>query len=79
MMNKPDKLAYLSLESLSSLVQCLWVRPGAYTRVEYLKGASLGSAPALPANIILVWKRYTMDKHNSLLQKKIKNYNKKVC
>jgi hypothetical protein len=31
------------------------VRPGAYPRVEQLKGASLGLAPALPANIKLDW------------------------
>jgi hypothetical protein len=37
-----NKLVCLSLASLSSLVYCLWERPGAYTRVEYLKGASLG-------------------------------------
>jgi len=32
----------LSLAGLSSLVICLWVRPGAYPRVEHLKDASLG-------------------------------------
>jgi hypothetical protein len=37
----------LSLASLSGVVKCLWVRP----RVEHLKGASLGKAPALPTNI----------------------------
>jgi len=31
------------------------VRPGAHPRVEYLKGASLRQAPALPANIRLGW------------------------
>jgi hypothetical protein len=31
----------LSMASFSSLVQCLWVRPGAYPRVEHLTGASL--------------------------------------
>ncbi len=35
-------LECLSLPSLSSLVECLWVRPGAYPTVEDLKGASLG-------------------------------------
>jgi hypothetical protein len=31
------------------------VRPGAYPRVEHLKGASLESALVLPANIRLGW------------------------
>ncbi len=35
---------HLSLASLSSLVLCLWVRPGAYPKVEYLKGVLLGQA-----------------------------------
>jgi len=33
-----------------------WVRPGAYPRVEHLKGASEDQAPALTANIRLSWK-----------------------
>jgi hypothetical protein len=36
-----NKLECLSLAGLTSLVKCLWVRPGAYPREEYLKGASL--------------------------------------
>jgi hypothetical protein len=32
---------------------------GAYHRVEHLKGASLGKAPALPVNIKLDWKGLT--------------------
>jgi hypothetical protein len=32
------------------------VRPGAYPRVEYLKGASLRKASALPTNTRLGWK-----------------------
>jgi hypothetical protein len=32
--------------------------PGAYPRVEHLKGASLVWAPALPANIGLGWKDF---------------------
>jgi hypothetical protein len=32
------------------------VRPGAYPRVEHLKGVSFGYAPALPANIRLDWR-----------------------
>jgi hypothetical protein len=31
----------LSLASLSSLVYCMWVRPGAYLRVKHLKGSLL--------------------------------------
>jgi len=46
-MNGPHKL---------SLVFCLWARPGAYPRVEHLKGASFGLAPAFLANIKLGWK-----------------------
>jgi len=34
----------------------LWVRPGAYPRVEHLKGSSIGLAPALPTNLRLGWK-----------------------
>jgi hypothetical protein len=41
------------LKFLSSLVQCLWGRLGAYPRVEHLKGASFVWALALPANIRL--------------------------
>ncbi len=43
---------------LPSLIQCLWVRLGAYHRVENLKGVSLRWAPALPANIRLGWKGF---------------------
>jgi hypothetical protein len=45
----------LSLASLSCIVLCLWIRSWAYPRVEHLKGASLGYAPALPTNIRLGW------------------------
>ncbi len=41
----------LYLESLYSLVLCLLVSSGAYPRVERLKGASLGGAPAFPAKL----------------------------
>jgi len=34
----------------------LGVSPGAYSRLEHLKGASLVQAPALPASIRLGWK-----------------------
>ncbi len=50
------KLDRLFLVSLSSLVYCLWARPGAYPRVDHLKGVSLGQAAALPVNTILSWK-----------------------
>ncbi len=36
--NFHNKLKHLTLSSLSSLDSCLWVRPGAYPRVEHLKG-----------------------------------------
>ncbi len=36
------KLKCLVLAGLSSLVWCVWVRPGACPRVEDFKGASLG-------------------------------------
>ncbi len=36
---------------LSCLVQCLWLRPGTYPRVEHPKGTSLVQAPALVTNI----------------------------
>ncbi len=52
-----NKREHLFLASLSNLVQCLWVRPGAYPRVEHLKGACyLGWHLALPANIRPGWK-----------------------
>ncbi len=37
-----NKLECLSLASLSSLFYCLRVRPGAYSRVDHLKGSLLG-------------------------------------
>jgi hypothetical protein len=61
-MNIRNKLKCLSLTSLSSLVQCLRVRSGAYTRVEHLQVASLGQARTF---------RQTLGchgKHSSLLQ-----------
>jgi hypothetical protein len=47
-----SKLERLSFAGLYSLVYFLWVRQGAYTRGEHLKGASL----TLHANIRLGWK-----------------------
>jgi hypothetical protein len=55
-MNFRNKLECLSLASLSSLVRCLWARPGAYSRGEHQKGVSLRLAPALPSSTILSWK-----------------------
>ncbi len=46
----------VSQTSLSSLVKYLWVRPGAYPRVEHLKGALLSQTQVSPANIRLGWK-----------------------
>jgi len=46
----------------------LWVSPGAYPREEYLKGASLGYAPASLENVRLGCLRPAIDKHSSLLQ-----------
>ncbi len=43
-MNGPNKLECFFLVELSNLVECLCLRPGAYTRVEDVKGASLGQA-----------------------------------
>ncbi len=45
----------------------LLVRPGAYPRVKHLKGASLGQAPALPANIRLGLKSLPGTNTSSLL------------
>jgi hypothetical protein len=48
-----DKLECLSLASLSSLVCCLWARPGAYPTVSRLKGGTLRKTPALSTIIRL--------------------------
>jgi hypothetical protein len=37
-----DFLMSLSLASVSSLVHCLWAKPGAYLRVEHLEVSSIG-------------------------------------
>ncbi len=55
-MDFPNKLERLSLASLFRIVYCWWVRLEAYPRVDYLKGASLGQALALPATTRLGWK-----------------------
>ncbi len=59
-----NKLERLSLASLFSLVYCLWVPPGAYPRVERLKG-SLRPYPQTLARL----ERLARDKRSSLLQK----------
>jgi hypothetical protein len=41
---------------LSSLVRYLWLRQGAYLRVEHLKGVSLGYTPPSLTNISVGWK-----------------------
>ncbi len=43
----------MSTASLSSLVYCLWARPGAYPIVLHHKGSSI---PALQTDIRLGWK-----------------------
>jgi hypothetical protein len=56
-MNVCYNLECKSLVCLSSLVKpSLWVKPGAYPRVEYLKFASLGQPSLFLANITLGWK-----------------------
>ncbi len=47
-----SKLWSLSLESLSSIVQCLWVRPGAYPKMEHMKGALFGLFQAMQTRFI---------------------------
>jgi hypothetical protein len=55
LINGLNKLEGSPLAGFSSIV-CLWVRPGACSRVEHWKVASLGSALALLTNIRLGWK-----------------------
>ncbi len=63
------------MASLSSIVKCLWARPGAYPRVEYLKGASLGYAPGLTHKHKTRLDRLAKDKHSNLLGNSI-NYDR---
>ncbi len=52
MTNVRDKLECLFLASPPSLVYCLRVRPGAFSRVEHEKGSTLyGRLLAFPINI----------------------------
>ncbi len=62
----PDRLVHPSL---------ICVRPGAYPRVEHLKGALLGQTPALPTNIRLGWK--SLSGTNTSLFTKSVNYIRK--
>jgi hypothetical protein len=55
-MNFRNKLESFLLASISNPIYCLRARPGAYPRMEHLKGVSLGQAPAILANTILSWK-----------------------
>ena len=41
------------MASLSSLVYCLWARPGAYPIVVHLKGSLIGQVPATQTDIRL--------------------------
>ncbi len=50
-MNFRNKLECLCLASISSLVYCLFSKPGAYLSVEHLKYSSVGSVLALLTNI----------------------------
>ncbi len=58
-----NKLECLSQASLSSLIVCLWVKSGAYPRVEHLKGLTCKLETRL--------ERLAMEKHSSLLQKSV--------
>jgi hypothetical protein len=72
-----NKLECLSLASLCNIVY-LWIRPGAYPKVELLKGAILEQAPALPTNKHKTrLQRLGRDKHSSLLRKSV-NYVRKI-
>jgi hypothetical protein len=59
-MSGHDKIECSSEAGLSSLVECFWVRPGAYPIVEHPEGVSLGLTPALFANIRLGWRGLPM-------------------
>ncbi len=52
------------------------MRPGAYPRVEHLKGALLGLAPALQVNIRLGWKG--LPGTNALAYMKAIRYSRKM-
>jgi len=66
--NVRNKLECLSLTGISNPVKCLWVRQGAWPRVEHLKGASsLRHATLLTRAIYTRLERLPRDKHPSLL------------
>jgi hypothetical protein len=44
------------MTGLSNIVSCMWLRPGAYPRVEHLKCASLMKVLVLHTDIRLGWK-----------------------
>ncbi len=54
----------LLLADLSSLIQCLWIKPGACLRVKHMKGR----ITVLVANNRLSWRGLPWTKHSSLLQ-----------
>jgi hypothetical protein len=72
-----NRLERLSLASLSSLVLCLGVRPGAYPRVEHLKCASLGSG--LTHKNYTILERLARDKLSILLWEVVTYVSKKFC
>ncbi len=62
------KLGHLSLASLSSLVQCLYVRPGAYPSETPFRCPTLRQAPGLTHKQQTSLERLATDKHSSLLR-----------
>ncbi len=58
-----------------SLVYCLWARPGAYPRIKYLKGVSLGRLLPCPLTLY-IQERVARDRHSGLLRKLV-NYGRK--
>ena len=61
----PISYSVCAQASLSILVKCLWVTPGAYHRVEYMNGASLASLTRKQSTRL---ERLAMNNHFSLLQ-----------
>ncbi len=62
------KLDCLSLASLSSFVNCLWARPGAYPRVQNLKVSSIGVGSCFTNKYQTRLERLSRDKHSGLLR-----------
>jgi hypothetical protein len=67
-MNFRNKLEFLSLASPSSLVFCLRARPGAYPRVDHLKGSSIVGSCFTNKHYTRV-ERLARRKRSSLIQK----------